>query len=44
MKRINLLLLAVLFSITAMAQKTIVTGILKDSIRNTPTVCNDPGL
>jgi hypothetical protein len=36
MKRINLLLLAVLFSITAMAQKTIVTGILKDSIRNTP--------
>jgi hypothetical protein len=34
MKRINLLFLAVLFSMTAMAQKTTVTGILKDSILN----------
>ena len=35
MKRINLLLLAILFSMTMMAQKTIVTGVLKDSILNT---------
>lgn len=35
MKRINLLFLAILFSITMMAQKTIVTGVLKDSIHNT---------
>ncbi|MCH3993962.1 MAG: TonB-dependent receptor [Prevotella sp.] len=34
MKRIQLILLAVLFSMTAMAQKTIVTGVLKDSLLN----------